>query len=96
MLIEYNDKEFDIPDYKNYRLVSVVDQGKILCLHICFVRPDLLVIPYETFYGSGRYWFIKDDNGVCVKIENENRLDILTYFYRKICEGIHKYNTETR
>ena len=92
MIVEYNGKKFDVPDYKNYRLVSVVDQGKILCLHICFVRPDSLVVPYETFYGAGRYWFIKTlnyDNCTCIKIENENCLDILTYFYRKICEGIH-------
>lgn len=97
MLIEYNGKKFDIPDYKNYRVISVMDAGKILRLEIVKcddIHPCLYV---ETYYGSGGYWkSVIIDNGYYVKVEDEDKLDILTYFYSKICEGIHKYNTETR
>lgn len=88
MIVEYNDIKLDIPDYKSCRLIGVRDEGKILCLKISFVLPDSLITPYDSFYGAGGYWFLSIDE-VSVKIENENRLDILTHFYSKICEGIH-------
>jgi len=89
MLIEYNDKKFDVPDYKNYRVISVMDAGKILRLEIINcndIHPYLYV---EVYYGSGGYWKRVDDDGYYVKVEDDNQLDILTNFYRKICEGIH-------
>jgi hypothetical protein len=91
MIVNYNDIKLDIPDYKNFQIVSVRDEGKILCLEIVDQLLSDIYCFTQIFYGSGGYWVTKEFRGnkeVYIRV-NGDILDILTHFYSKICEGIH-------
>lgn len=95
MIIYYNDIKLDIPDYKNMGMVSTLvgvrDKGKILELSICLVNEDNSLEEIDVFYGSGGYWryLCSDYGNETIQVTGKDNLGMLTYFYSKICEGIH-------